>query len=315
MARKRLYKRLPAAVRRMDEGKLLERVLSVIDESFDATQAKIARIRNIRSLDDLEDRYLPLVAPHVGHRWRNDRTYLWNRRRIEEAIERHSYKGSPDSLDDLIHEHGGKTFRVTDMAMMLDIWNRQGGWNRADGVCLGDGLYHPGSYVLEVDSELDFDAFLADFQYIKRAGTVWYFVRSVDPTIIVDDSDIWNGIDGQTINKDRTFGSWNRDDYWNEPPGGFSHLDAMPVGHLYSDNMFDPADTALWSPNNSPTISRLEFEVVNNTGVDGAYLTTDGTFLIDTPGLTVDMGTPVRPLEEPFVSMQPDSALISEEVT
>ncbi len=347
MARKRLYKRLPAAVRRLDEGKLLERVLSVLDDSFDQTQAKVAKLRNIRSLDDLEDKYLPLVAPHVGHRWRNDRTYLWNRRRIEEAIERHSYKGSPDSLDDLIYEHGGKWFKVTDMASMLDIWNRQGGWNRADGVCLGDGLYHPGSYVLEVNSELDFDSFLADFQYIKRAGTVWYFIRTVEPTLIIDDTDVWQGFEVGAYSKDFHFGRWNRDDFWNEPPAGFEHLECIPVYHLYSmaggpedideasywngapmnasflipfpigtlygDNRFDFNDTDVWSPSNPPTMNMIQGENVGS-GTDGAYMTVDSTFLINTPGLTIDMGTPEKLLEEPFVSVQLSSALVSEEV-
>lgn len=348
MARKRLYKRLPSAVRRLDESKLLERVLSVLDDSFDATQAKIAKLRNIRSLDDLEDRYLPLVAPHVGHRWRNDRTYLWNRRRIEEAIERHSYKASAESLDDLIYEHGGKWFKVTDMASMLDIWNRQGGWNRADGVCLGPDLYHPGSYVLEVDSELDFDAFLADFQYIKRAGTKWFFVRSAEPTLIVDDTDTWQGFDGATISKDRTFGRWNRDDYWNEPPAGFEYLEAMPVrhlfsmvsgpedvtetgywngasnnasflipfpvGNLYGDNRYDFSDSYVFAPHSAPSVNKLEAAIAA-IGVDGAYMTVDSIFLIQTPGLSIDMGTPAKLLEEPFVSMQTSSALVSEEVT
>ena len=347
MARKRLYKRLPSAVRRLDESKLLERVLSVLDDSFDATQAKIAKLRNIRSLDDLEDRHLPLVAPHVGHRWRNDRTYLWNRRRIEEAIERHSYKGAPDSLDDLIYEHGGKWFKVTDMATMLDVWNRQGGWNRADGVCLGDGLYHPGSYLLEVDSELDFDSFLEDFQYIKRAGTVWYFVRSIEPAFIVDDTDVWSGFEVGDISRDRHFGRWNRDDFWNEPPSGFEYLEGIPVhhlfstvcgpedvdesnywngaplnasflvpfhvGNLYGDNRFDTNDTDVWAPNNPPTINMIHGENAG-TGTDGAYMTVNSTFLINTPGLTIDMGTPEKLLEEPFTSVQASSALVSEEV-
>lgn len=347
MARRRLYKRLPAAVRRMDEARLLERVLGVLDDGFDKTQSQIAKIRQITSLDDLEDRYLPLVAPHVGHRWRNDRTYLWNRRRIEEAIERHSYKASPDSLDDLIYEHGGKWFKVTDMASMLDIWNRQGGWNRADGVCLGDGLYHPGSYVLEVDSELDFDSFLADFQYIKRAGTVWYFVRSIEPTYILEDSDTWMGFEVGAYSRDFHFGRWNRDDFWNEPPAGFEHLEGIPVYHLYSmaggpedvdeagywngapmnasflipfpignlygDDRFDPNDTDVWSPNNPPTVNLIHGDQPG-VGTDGAYMTVDSTFLINTPGLTIDMGTPERLLEEPFVSVQTSSALVPEEV-
>lgn len=347
MARKRLYKRLPSAVRRMDEGGLLERVLSVLDDGFDQTQAKIAKLRKIRSLDDLEDKYLPLVAPHVGHRWRKDRTYLWNRRRIEEAIERHSYKGSPDSLDDLIYEHGGKWFKVTDMASMLDIWNRQGGWNRPDGVCLGDGLYHPGSYVLEVDSGLDFDAFLADFQYIKRAGTVWYFVRSIEPTLIVDDTDVWQGFEVGAPSRDFHFGRWNRDDFWNEPSAGFEHLEGIPVYHLYSmaggpeeldeasfwngapanasflipfpvgnlygDNRFDPDETDVWYPNSPPTLNMIQGENAGH-GTDGAYMTVDSTFPINTPGLTIDMGTPERLLEEPFVSIQTSSALVPEEV-
>lgn len=348
MARKRLFKRLPSAVRRLDQDRLLERVLSVLDDSMDRTQAKIARIRHIRSLDDLEDRFLPLLAPHVGHRWRDDRDYLWNRRRIEEAIERHSYKASPDSLDDLIYEHGGKWFKITDMATMLDVWNRQGGWNRADGRALGDFLCHPGSYVLEVDSELDFDSFVVDFKFIKRAGTKWFFVRMTEPSFIVDDSASWQGFDGATISKDRTFGRWNRDDYWNEPPAGFEYLEAMPVrhlfsmvsgpedvaeagfwngapnnasfllpfpcGNLYGDNRYDFADSYVWAPHNAPSINKLEAGLAA-IGVDGAYMTVDSTFLIQTPGLSIDMGTPAKLLEEPFVSMQTSSALVSEEVT
>jgi hypothetical protein len=92
-----------------------------------------------------------------------------------------------------------------------------------------------------------------------------------------------------------------------------SFLIPFPIGNLYGDNRFDPNETDVWSPNNPPTVSTIQGENAG-LGTDGAYMTVDSTFLINTPGLTIDMGTPDRLLEEPFVSVQASSALVSEEV-
>ena len=72
----------------------LERYLGVWDNGFDRTRVKIRELLALWSVDKCPDRWLPLLAPKVGHVFDSSRGYDWNRRRIRHAIERWSYKGA-----------------------------------------------------------------------------------------------------------------------------------------------------------------------------------------------------------------------------
>ena len=75
MARKRLFKRIAPGVRGLDGLGQLERFLDTLDTGFDNATDKIRGMLTLHDVDAIEDKYLPLLAPAVGHRWRSDRTY------------------------------------------------------------------------------------------------------------------------------------------------------------------------------------------------------------------------------------------------
>jgi hypothetical protein len=182
MARKSLFKRVSAEERRADaQRQVLERLLQVLDESFDRAEAAADVLFTLNSPTDIADRYLEIFGDTLDHSWRSDKTYDWNRIRIEEAIERASTKGSTLSIEDLLVEYGALWWRITDMASRLDIWNRQGGWNSPNGIVMAANFYHDGAYFLEFDSNLDFEAFLVDFRKIDKFGAVWWFGKQVEP--------------------------------------------------------------------------------------------------------------------------------------
>lgn len=171
-----LYQRTPGKWRSLDTDSVLQKFLSVGDDGFDRAKTNIEGLYALRSVDEIPDRWLELLGASVGHAWRSDKTRAWNRSAIGRALKQASYKGTSESLDDLIREHGGEWHEVVDIASRLDIWNRQGGWNRRDGVVMDGNFWHDGSYRLEVDSKLDFVSFQQDFERIQRAGTVWFYI-------------------------------------------------------------------------------------------------------------------------------------------
>lgn len=266
MARKSLFKRVSAEERRADSQQVLERLLQILDESFDRSEAAADVLFTLNSPTDIADRYLQIFGDTLDHQWRTDRSYEWNRTRIEEAIERASYKGTTLSIEDLLVEHGAQWWRITDQASRLDIWNRQGGWNSPNGIIIDANFWHDGAYYLEFDYLLDFDAFLEDFEGIKRAGTVWFFNQQAEPTVIS------MGMQGsfQTIVEMESYASNYSGLYWNRQPHTF------------------------WNKEQTNDF---------NGGLN-RYLYVNSTIPIDAPGLTVDMGTYENPLTDPWRYMQ-----------
>jgi len=347
MARKRLYKRFSKAVRQFDsERRIFESLTLALDDSFDRVNDKIRGLHELRSIDDIPDKFLPQSSDNVGHIWRTDNDYTWNRRRQKEAKIRASYKGSDDCIGDLIREHGGRVWFITDMASRLDIWNRQGGWNRSDGIALGAKLFHPGAYMLEVDEEFDFDAFLIDFMDIRRAGSTWFFIRAI-PSLSIIEEDIWTlQFESGYGSREITWPRWNTDLFWNDGPAGSDftqgipvnhmgsvtdganayedppvwngmpagseYLQAIPVDHLYSDTSFDYDIDSRWFPSGAITLSNQE-GYFSQGGTLETYLWADSTLPIDTPGLKINMGGFDTPLTEPYSLLQYASELVTEE--
>lgn len=277
MARKRLFKRFSSAVRRFDRDRnVFESLATAADSSFDNVSDKIVGLHELRSVDDIPDMFLPRSSRNIGHIWRTDKDYTWNRQRQRETKIRASYKGSDDSIEDLLREHGAGTWNIIDMASRLDIWNRQGGWNRLDGVCVGDGVYHPGCFQLEVDRGLDMDAFLVDFESIRPVGTVWYFLSIGESANIIDDSIATDCLD---IN-------------------------------AYSPALPTVEDTLVWAPSGSPVASSLICGGTYTGGVDGGLMFVTSSIPISTVGLYVSMGTNENPLPIEIASLQDSSELV-----
>ena len=276
MARKPLFKRVSAEERRADaQRQVLERLLQVLDESYDRAEAAAEVLFTLNSPTDIADRYLQIFGDTLDHEWRTDKTYDWNRTRIEEAIERASRKGTPESIEDLLVEHGAQWWRITDMASRLDIWNRQGGWNSPNGIVMAADFYHDGAYFLEFDSNLDFDAFLIDFEKQKKLGVVWWFSKQVEPTMattgMVGTLQIVSEMD--SCARDYSGLSWNREAHSN------------------------------W----------LQEVEVSYPGTLGRYLYANSSIPVNAPGLTVNMGTYEEPLIEPWSLMQAPVVVIEEE--
>ena len=195
MSRTRLYNRLPLVWKRLDNDGTLEDYLKVFDNAFDSVEAKANAILLLQNADTISDKYLPLIASKVGHKWDSNKTYNWNRERILHAIDRYSYKGTNISIEDLLRDYGADWWKITDQASRLDIWNRQGGWNSPSGVVMDANFWHDGAYYLEVNHSLDFNGFLEEFETIKRAGTVWYFNVYIEPIVISTGIEATSSID------------------------------------------------------------------------------------------------------------------------
>ena len=174
-----LIARVPEIWRRLDlnNGNVVAGLLGTVDSEYEHWNSLVETYLTFLNVDLISDSLLPILAPLVGYTWRYDKTFLQNRDRIRAAIRYASYRGTTDCLEDLLRQHGGQWWKITDQASRLDIWNRQGGWNCPDGVVMDSDRWHDGAYILEVDSFLDLDGFLTDFEDIKPYGTVWYFIK------------------------------------------------------------------------------------------------------------------------------------------
>lgn len=175
MARKALFKRVSAEERRADSQQVLARLLQILDESFDRSEAAADVLLMLNSPTDIADRYLQLFGDTLKHGWRTDKTYDWNRTRIEEAIERYSYKGTRQAQIDVITEFGGDPGPVKDMASTLLIVGRQGRLGTSNCVLVGPDFYHDGSYRHDIDIKIDTPEFYAEYEKQRPAGHVWWY--------------------------------------------------------------------------------------------------------------------------------------------
>lgn len=170
-----LISRLPEIWRRLDPEGILARYLGLWDFELDFVHSKIVELISIRNLDNVPDRFLILLSPLVGHRWRDDQTRAWNRNRIRDSIRRHSYKGTLMQLGDLLREHGGAGFDLTDMASRLVVLGKNGRLGKTDAAIVSSDYWHDGAFDCVLDRRVDYEAFIEEFDYTKQGGFVWFF--------------------------------------------------------------------------------------------------------------------------------------------
>lgn len=186
MARTPLFERLPESWKYNDsktslvDGKgELQRYLEVWDDGFDRSEGLAESVLNTRDISRIPDRYLRLIGELVGHRWKDYRTYQWNRKRIRESISKYSYKGTYLSIADLAAEHGSSLCEIVDMASTVAVWSRQGALGASDSYFFDPDFHHPGVFIVYLSEDVDYDHFVEDFEYLKPAGTKWYiYIRT-----------------------------------------------------------------------------------------------------------------------------------------
>ena len=215
MSRTPLFERLPESWKYNDtktdqvDGKgTLQRYLEIWDNGFDRSEDLAESILATRDVSGIPDRYLRLIGDLVGHRWKDYRSYQWNRQRIRESIAKYSYKGTSVAIADLVREHGGSYHRILDMASLVDTWNVQ------VGMFFDSDYFHPGVYRLWVSDDIDLEHFLEDFEYLKPAGTKWILTVSPEDTFIY--TELNGGGEPQIIPQHLINPDFN--DWWNFKP-------------------------------------------------------------------------------------------------
>ncbi len=164
----------------MPDG-LLERFLGVLDTELDRVHDKTAELLDLRSVDRIPDRYLPLLAAIVGHKWNSLKSYHWNRERIRHAVRTYSYKGTIARLRDLLAECQAKEIVIQDNASRLCIPGKQGRPGHPDCHVMAPDYNHDGAFVLRALDLQDQDYFDAGFADGRTAGEVWYFDSLTNP--------------------------------------------------------------------------------------------------------------------------------------
>lgn len=172
MPREPQFSRLPLIWKKLDKQGLLERFLGVEDTELNRTRQKIEDLLSARDITQIPDRFLKIIGYVVGHRWKDYRSYSWNRQRISELINKYSYKGSDECLSDLVYEHGGDWYKVVDMASLVGVYDRQASMPQNSHYFDSD-YFHPGVFQLWIPDNIDLEHFLEDFGYLKPAGTKW----------------------------------------------------------------------------------------------------------------------------------------------
>lgn len=179
MARTPLFERLPESwkyndtkTEQLDSKGILQRYLGVWDDGFDRSEDLAESVLATRDISRIPDRYLRLIGDLVGHRWKDYRSYQWNRQRIRESISKYSYKGTYLAISDLVYEHGGDWVKVLDMASLVGVYDRQASMPQNSHYFDSD-YFHPGVFQLWLSDNIDIEHFLEDFEYLKPAGTKW----------------------------------------------------------------------------------------------------------------------------------------------
>lgn len=211
---KRLFDRLPDIWAKLDVEQPtvdskgpLERFLS-IDVEYERLSNLLLDLMRLHDVEEVKERFLPLLISHLGYRWRDYRPWQWNRERMQVAIPEYSYKGTSVAIADLVREHGGSYHRILDMASLVDTWNVQ------VGMFFDSDYFHPGVYRLWVSDDIDLEHFLEDFEYLKPAGTKWILTVSPEDTFIY--TELNGGGEPQVIPQHLINPDFN--DWWNFKP-------------------------------------------------------------------------------------------------
>ena len=175
MAKYPLIARVPEIWRRLDKDDVSRGLFTAIDNELERVGDVTEDYLSVVNVDLVPDKFLPLLADLVGHIWRVEKTYLWNRNRIRFAIKRASYKGTSKCIKDLAQECGATTVSILDMASSVIIESYQGHYDNFDCHYFDSDYYHPGVFVVTFSDDIDITEFALEFQYIKPAGTKWYY--------------------------------------------------------------------------------------------------------------------------------------------
>ena len=178
MARQTVYELLPDSWRRLDTENVLERFLNVWEYEFDTVASKIERLLSLKNPNKIEDKYLRLLGVIVGHEWDGSKSHEWNRNRIKNCINRHSYKGTTNRLSDDMIELGAESVSVQDNASKLLILSKQGRLSEPDSYMVTANFWHDGAYVLRVVDSVVPSLLRSEVEPVMRktvpAGTIWY---------------------------------------------------------------------------------------------------------------------------------------------
>jgi len=229
MPRKALVERVPKIWQRLDTDGVLDGFLGVVDSEFLYIHDKAGEVFDLRNVDTVPDRYLSLLAPLVGHTWRGTKDRPWNRRRIRNAIRRHSYKGTAVRLADTVADNGTSPHEVTDQASKLLVWGVQGRWGCDDAALQAADYWHDGAFVLEVRDALeDIAGLKEDLRETTAGGECWYLRLVSDIELFAEMADL--------LTMDNAGITWDRDDitvgYPPFPPGTLARM----AGWLTMDN-------------------------------------------------------------------------------
>ena len=175
MARQTLYSRLARHERAEDTQFVLKRMFQALDESFDRIESASEILLKLNTIDDCPDAFLFVLAQRIGYEWRSDKSYLWNRDRLSEAIRRYSRKGTKPARHSIIREHDGADYTALDVASTLLVLGRQGRLGRKDCVLIGPDFYHDGSFLFNVQFPVDTPEFYAEFERQRPAGRLWWY--------------------------------------------------------------------------------------------------------------------------------------------
>ena len=171
-----IWKELDIKATRVVDGKgELERFLNTADVGFQKVEDLIWEFLRSHNSQKIRDRFIPLFIEFVGHRWKDYKSRQWNRNRIEVDVTRASYKGSTLAIEDLAREHGAVYCQVVDMASKVLVESKQGTYGDDDSWYFDSDYYHPGVFQVFLSDDVDIEEFISDFQYIKPAGTKWYY--------------------------------------------------------------------------------------------------------------------------------------------
>lgn len=168
-----IWQRLDLSVTDIIDGKgFLQRYLMAPDAKFRAFEDLIKEYLRSQNVEQLRDSFIPLLNDITGHRWKDSRSRIWNRNRIQIAISRASYKGTEQAIRDLARECGSTYCKILDMASFVGVFDRQASMPQLSHYFDSD-YFHPGVFQLWLSDSVDIDAFMEDFEYLQPAGTKW----------------------------------------------------------------------------------------------------------------------------------------------
>jgi hypothetical protein len=151
-----------------------------MQNGVDTSHNKAWSLLDIQNIEDIPDRFLQFLGDQVGHEWDSSKSMIWNRSRIRDCINRHSYKGTVTRLTDDMRQLGAESIGVTDNASKLLVLSKQGRLSEPDAYMVTADFWHDGAYVLQlVDTtvpRLDYDHVEEVMYKTVPAGTVWYLV-------------------------------------------------------------------------------------------------------------------------------------------